>query len=326
VSSVEIKQVSGDEEGLRLDRWFKAHYPILTHALLQKLLRKGQIRVDGARAKSNTRLMPGQKVRIPPLRDASDRRPPQPRPTPLSAEDKSFIEGLVIYEDTDVVALNKPPGLAVQGGSGTSRHIDGLVAALYPNAEKPRLVHRLDKATSGVLLLARSRQAATAIGKALKRREVKKIYWALCAGSPMPPGGTIDAPLQKSGGRGKERMGLAKNDAEDVLSAVTRYATIETAGTELSWVALSPVTGRTHQLRVHMAELGHPIVGDRKYGGEQALAAGFTDGLYLHARSIAFPTMDGKELEIVAPLPPHMEKTWQTLGFGAAPDDPFADQ
>ncbi len=325
MSGVEFKYVAGDEEGLRLDRWFKAHYPVITHALLEKLLRKGQIRVDGARAKSKTRLKPGQKVRVPPLGERADRPRPQSQPAPLTAEDKAFIEDMVIYEDKQIVALNKPPGLAVQGGSRTSRHIDGLIAGLYPHAEKPRLVHRLDKATSGVLLLARSRQTATAIGKALKHHEVTKIYWALVAGSPSPPSGEIDAPLQKSGGRGKERMALADGDSEHALSAITRFAAIETAGSELCWLALSPVTGRTHQLRVHMAELGHPIIGDRKYGGDRAFDSGFADGLYLHARSLAFTNMDGKELEIVAPLPPHMEKTWKTLGFGAAPVDPFAD-
>ena len=324
MNGVEVKSVSTSEAGLRLDRWFKTHYPVLPHGRLEKLLRTGKIRVDGACAKSSTRLQTGQQVRIPPLKDAPLARRLANVQQELSSGDKAFIESLVIYSDNNVIALNKPPGLAVQGGSATRRHIDGLIAALNPSGEKPRLVHRLDKATSGVLLLARSRNAAAALGRALKYRDAKKIYWALVVGVPSPQAGEIDAPLAKSGGAGRERMGVAGRGG-GAKSAHTLYRVIETAAAELAWVALAPLTGRTHQLRVHMAVIGHPIAGDGKYGGARAYQSGVGGGLHLHARSIAIPHPSGGWLEITAPLPEHMAESWKLLGFEEIPSDPFAD-
>jgi len=286
MSGVAIIEVAHGEEGLRLDRWFKTRYPRLTHGRLEKLLRTGQVRVDGARAKANLRLKPGQKVRVPPLEAAAGEAPK--RPALPSRADTAFIESLVIHADDDLIALNKPPGLATQGGSRASRHVDALAAGLAAGGEKPRLVHRLDKATSGVLLLARTRSAAAAIGKALRRREARKIYWALVAGVPSPPEGAIDMALAKGGRPGRERMGPAGEGAEAAKHALTRYRVIETAGEELAFVALWPVTGRTHQLRVHMAAIGHPVIGDSKYGGAAAARPGFERLLHLHARSIAF--------------------------------------
>ena len=324
MSGVEIKQVGRDEEGLRLDRWFKAHYPSLTHGRLEKLLRTGQIRIDGARAKSKTRLKPGQKVRVPPLPSAQEFAT-SPSTAKLSRKDKSFIESLVIYRDDDVIALNKPPGLAVQGGSRTVRHVDALSAAFADRGGgKPRLVHRLDKATSGVLLLARNRRAAAEIAAALKRHEAQKIYWALVAGVPRLDRGDIDLSLAKSGGAGRERVGASRGN--NAKRALTRYRTIEAIGQRLAWLALSPITGRTHQLRVHLAAIGHPIVGDLKYGGEQARQSGIEGGLFLHARSITLPHEGGVNLKISAPLPDHMNVVWSELGLGDGPDEPFAEE
>ena len=323
MSGVEQKRVSDDEDGLRLDRWFKAHYPELAHGQLQKLLRTGQIRVDGARVKAGMRLQSGQSVRVPPMAPVR-RRAESIKP---SKDDAAFIRSLVLYEDADVIALNKPPGLAVQGGTKTHRHIDGMLDALAVDpGEQLRLVHRLDKDSSGVLLIARSRKAAAALGKALKAHQAKKIYWALVVGVPRPEQGAIEAPLVKRGQAGEERVVVAEDGSKEAQHALTHFRVIDTAGRELAWVALWPVTGRTHQLRVHMAAIGHPIVGDGKYGGADAHPGGEIGGrLQLHARRIEIDLPSGKRLEIEAPLPPHMAETWRLLGFEGDPGDAFAE-
>jgi 23S rRNA pseudouridine955/2504/2580 synthase len=318
MSDVQLVEVSSNESGMRLDRWFKTHYPALTHGVLQKLLRKGQVRLDGGRVKANTRLEAGQKVRVPPMRmaETSAKRPiPSPR---LSAADERFIQSLVIYKDNRILAINKPAGLAVQGGTKTSRHIDGLLDGLRFEAnQRPRLVHRLDKDTSGVLLLARDRPSASALGDALKTHEVRKTYWALVNGVPSPQRGEIDLPLVKKGGAQSERMCVAEEYDTGAKHAVTRYAVLEPAGSKLCWAALWPLTGRTHQLRVHMAAIGHPIVADGKYGGSEAHPGGEIEAkLYLHARKIEIANPWGKgALKITAELPDHMRKTWELLGF-----------
>ena len=318
MSDVQLVEVSSNESGMRLDRWFKAHYPALTHGVLQKLLRKGQVRLDGGRVKANTRLEAGQKVRVPPMQMAkTTAKRPIPSPS-LSAADERFIQSLVIYKDNRMLAINKPAGLAVQGGTKTSRHIDGLLDGLrFEENERPRLVHRLDKDTSGVLLLARDRPSASALGDALKTHEVRKTYWALVNGVPSPQRGEIDLPLVKKGGAQSERMCVAEDYDTGAKHAVTRYAVIEPAGSKLCWAALWPLTGRTHQLRVHMAAIGHPIVGDGKYGGSEAHPGGEIEAkLYLHARKIEIDNPSGKgALKITAELPDHMRKTWELLGF-----------
>jgi 23S rRNA pseudouridine955/2504/2580 synthase len=247
--------------------------------------------------------------------------------TKSSKDDAAFIRSLVLYEDADVIALNKPARLAVQGGTKTHRHIDAMLDALAVDpGEQPRLVHRLDKDTSGVLLIARSRKAAAELGKALKTHQAKKIYWALVVGVPRPAQGAIEAPLVKRGQAGGEKVIVADDGSGEARHAVTRYRVIETAGRELSWVALWPVTGRTHQLRVHMAAIGHPIVGDGKYGGAAAHPGGeIGRQLQLHARRIEIALPPRRRLEIEAPLPPHMAETWRLLGFEGDPGDPFDD-
>ncbi|HDO51145.1 MAG TPA: RluA family pseudouridine synthase [Rhizobiales bacterium] len=326
MSDVELVEVASAEAGMRLDRWFRAHYPSIAHGALQKLLRTGQIRVDGGRAKANARLAAGQQVRVPPVKFDAVR--PKAR-RGLSAEDRRFIQSLVIHKDKDILALNKPAGLAVQGGTGTTRHIDKLLDGLqFDASERPRLVHRLDKDTSGVLLLARNRAAASALGDTLKDRAAIKTYWALLKGVPSPRRGEISLRLVKKGGAGAERIHIAEEGEAGAMKAITRYAVIEPAGSKLCWAALWPLTGRTHQLRVHLAAIGHPIVGDGKYGGSDAHPGGDISGkLHLHARKIEIPHPSGGNFRISARLPDHMLKTWKLFGFD--PDlesEPFEDE
>ncbi len=329
MSDVQLVEVDSGETGMRLDRWFRAHYPTLGHGALQKLLRTGQVRVDGGRVKANARLEAGQRVRVPPMRAPGNSRKPVAARTSLSEQDATFIQELVIYRDRHVLAINKPAGLAVQGGTKTSRHVDGLLDGLIFDAdERPRLVHRLDKDTSGVLLLARDRATASALGDEMKSREARKTYWALVNGVPSPQRGELNLPLIKKGGAQSERVQVAEEDEEGAKHALTRYAVIEPAGSKLCWAALWPMTGRTHQLRVHMAAIGHPVVGDGKYGGAEAHPGGEIEArLYLHARKIEISNPSGKGmLKITAELPDHMRKTWGLFGFDPDLDDELGEE
>ena len=325
--------VDKDEAGLRLDRWFKRHYPALGHGPLEKLLRTGQVRIDGKRASAGDRLEAGQAIRIPPqLQGPTGQQPGAPNVSSVSEADRDFMERLVIHEDQAAFVLNKPSGIATQGGSGISRHIDGLLDALQgKKRQRPRLVHRLDRDTSGVLVVARTQPAAAALSESLRRRDARKIYWALTKGVPVPRRGVVRLALAKEAGFGKygqdERMAPANADSEDPKSATTYYAVMGTAANQYAWVALRPVTGRTHQLRAHLAHLGTPIVGDFKYGGEKAQGLGeIEDRLHLHARSIDMAHPEGGRLRATASLPPHMVHAWRLFGFD--PDstaDPFED-
>ena len=321
MSGVATLEIAPEEGVQRLDRWFKRHYPALGHGRLEKLLRTGQIRVNGKRVRAGTRLEPGDIVRVPPLPEGGRERAPR-RPAPPPADtDAEMVRDAVIYRDRDIVALNKPPGLPVQGGSHVARHLDGMLAALrFDAAEAPRLVHRLDRDTSGVLLLARHAGAARELTALFRARDVQKLYWALVAGVPKPAQGRIDAPLAKRQVGAGERV-VATSDGGQ--RAITDYTLIEAAGRRLSWLALMPRTGRTHQLRAHTASVfGHPVVGDGKYGGEAAFPAGFEPRLHLHARALALPRPGGKApLMVTAPLPPHMAAAWRFLGFEPEPAD-----
>lgn len=342
MSGVQTLTVGADEGDQRLDRWLKRHFPQVTQGRIEKACRKGEIRIDGARAKSSTRVEPGQTVRIPPLPEEGDVRPDL-RDERVSPEDAERIRAAVLYRDDHILALNKPVGLASQGGTGQTLHVDALAPALIFDAEEPpRLVHRLDKDTSGVLLMARTRTMAKALTAAFRARDARKIYWAICAGVPNPSMGTIRFGLVKSGPAGHEKMrcihpGEVAKTA-DARHATTDYAVIERLASRAAWVALVPVTGRTHQLRAHMAEIGHPIVGDGKYGGsgQENLGSGWgaqlggdiSRKLHLHARSLMLThPVTGKWLTLVAPLPDHMAKSWETLGWSPsdAPADPFED-
>jgi 23S rRNA pseudouridine955/2504/2580 synthase len=318
----EALTIKDDEADLRLDRWFRRHFPDLQHGRLEKLLRTGQIRVDGKRAKANVRLVPGQTIRIPPgIDQGPSERAERP---PVRETDARFVQSLVLHRDPDVIAINKPPGLAVQGGTGTTRHLDGMLDALrFEAAERPRLVHRLDRDTSGVMLLARSVRAAAQLSEAFRHKSARKIYWALVAGVPRLARGRIDLALAKEGGPAGERV--AADD--DGKRAITLYAIMDKVGDKAAWLALLPLTGRTHQLRVHCAEaLGTPIVGDHKYGGDRADLPGQEIGrqMHLHARTLVLPHPSGGTLAVTAPLPEHMRATWQFFGFDPdSRDDPF---
>lgn len=339
--------VAVDEADLRLDRWFRRHFPEVGHGRLAKWLRTGQVRVDSKRARSGARLVPGQTIRIPPLAPASSasERPSRsaaPSAMPVAEAEAAPLRAAVLYRDDDVIVLDKPAGLAVQGGTGIRRHLDGMLDALrFGAAERPRLVHRLDKDTSGVMLLARNAFAAARLTGAFRGRTVEKTYWALVAGVPRPSQGTIRLALAKTPvktsagtpGAGPEKTTPAAagratgGSATGGRAAVTDYAIVEIAGRSAAWLALRPRTGRTHQLRAHCVALGTPIVGDGKYGGTVAFLPGLASRLHLHARAIALPhPRDGRPLTVTAELPPHMAASWATLGFAAAPDaDPFAD-
>ena len=325
MTQVQSLAVADDEAELRLDRWFRRRFPTLPHGRLEKLLRTGQVRVDGKRAKSNQRLEAGQVVRVPPL-DLVEREGPRPKQREAVSEaDARWIQSLVIHKDADVIALNKPPGIAVQGGTGTTRHLDGLLDALkFGASERPRLVHRLDRDTSGVFLLARNAGAAAKLAEAFRDKTTRKLYWALVVGTPRPARGKIDLALAKEGTERGERVAA---DPEEGRRAVTLYDTVDVAGDRAAWLVLWPLTGRTHQLRVHLTEaLGTPIFGDRKYGGNapSLAATGLGSGLHLHARSIAVPHPGGGTLRVKAELPKHMQETWAYFGFEAKRDpDPF---
>ncbi len=318
MSGVQQIEVAADEDGMRLDRWFALHYPNVPFGRLQKLLRTGQVRVDRGRVKTNTRLEAGQEVRVPPLDDAVVGRP---KPVQADSKDARFIRDLILYEDDEVMVLNKPHGLAVQGGSGTKRHIDGMLQSM-PNkkGEAPRLVHRLDRDTSGCLLVAKTRAAASHLGKVFKTRSARKIYWAVVVGVPKPPQGQISCFLAKRGTDDGEQMVVVENGDEGAQHSMSHYSVTDQAANRFAWVTLKPVTGRTHQLRVHMAQLGNPIVDDPRYfnieNWERPDSLG--QGLHLHARRLALPLPSGKRLDVSAPLPPHMQHTFDTLGFDAS--------
>ncbi|MBF9047890.1 RluA family pseudouridine synthase [Rhodobacterales bacterium LSUCC0031] len=346
MSAVQTLTVATGDGDQRLDRWFRRHFPHIPQGRIEKMCRKGEIRVDGARAKPATRLEVGQTIRIPPLPDTAP--PEAPRPPRISEADAAMMRAAVIWRDDHIIALNKPPGLPTQGGSGHTRHIDGLAEALcFDLPEKPRLVHRLDKDTSGVLLLARTRAAADALTKAFRARDTRKIYWAVTAGVPSPRMGTIryglvKAPGHGKGGEGEKMQVVAPNDVETTEGAkhaITDYAILSALGSRAAWVALVPVTGRTHQLRAHMAAIGHPVVGDGKYGGsgQENLGDGWgaqlggeiSRKLHLHARSITMThPVTGKRMSFTAPLPEHMQRTWDQMEWRVAdvPADPFEDQ
>lgn len=325
MSGVQTIPVAADDGELRLDRWFRRHFPGLGHGRLEKLLRTGQIRIDGKRARAGDRIAPGQLIRVPPLGNDSSAAP---RSEPLAPRprDIAMLQRAVLHRDDDVIVIDKPPGLAVQGGTNTERHLDAMLDALRFDAkERPRLVHRLDRDTSGVLVLARSAAAAAKLAAAFRDKATRKLYWAAVVGLPKPRRGRIDQPLAKLPGPAGERVAP---DEEDGKRAVTYYRTVSHAHDKLAWVALQPVTGRTHQLRAHCAAIGTPILGDGKYGAAAAHPAGVPNArkLHLHARALSLPHPAGGWLVVTAPLPAHMRETWAFFGFDEAEDaDPFAD-
>ncbi|GGX68761.1 pseudouridine synthase [Tateyamaria omphalii] len=342
MSGVQTVTVEAGEGDQRLDRWMKRRFPQVSQGMIEKMCRKGECRVDGGRVKSSTRVEEGQQVRIPPL---PDRPAPVIQKTRISDKDAKMIRDCVIYKDDQIIAINKPSGLPTQGGSGQTKHVDGLAEALtFDLDEKPRLVHRLDKDTSGVLLLARTRAAAKSLTAAMRHHETRKIYWALVAGVPTPylgeiKYGLVKAPGHGRGGEGEKMIAVHPRDIDDTRGAKrahTMYATLYRVASRAAWVAMEPITGRTHQLRAHMAEIGHPIVGDGKYGGSSQENMGdgwgakvggiISQKLHLHARMMRFEQPETRKIiTVTADLPDHMKQSWDTFGWtqDLAAEDPF---
>ena len=315
--------VGHDDDGIRLDRWFRRHLPDTSFNLVSRWARTGQLRVDGARATPGDRLSAGQVLRVPPpevIREAVRTARVKPERAPLSEDQAAFARDMVIHRDAQALVLDKPPGLATQGGTRTTEHVDGLLDALQFEAEgRPKLVHRLDKDTSGALLVARTARAAAFFAKAFSGRSAKKVYWALIVGVPSIEDGMIELPIAKQPGTGGEKMHV---DEENGLPSRSRYRVIERAGNRAAWVELQPFTGRTHQLRVHMAAIGHPIVGDGKYGGPAAfLTGGVSRKMHLHARNIQVDHPDGGKIDVTAPPPHHFAESLTMLGFDSLAGD-----
>ncbi|QAY97437.1 hypothetical protein CWB41_15585 [Methylovirgula ligni] len=329
---------------MRLDRWFKRRLPTLSLSHLNKIVRTGQVRVDGGRVKTATRLAAGQKVRVPPV----DVAPPPAKLQVISEADRRAIRDMILYEDKDLMVLNKPFGLAVQGGSGTKRHIDGMLASLADEkGERPVLVHRLDRDTSGVLLVAKSRGIAAKLGEIFRSRQAQKIYWALVEGVPKPAQGRISLFLAKGEGMGDaradakaqkdrsglEKMRIAKHGDEDAQHSVTYYAVVDKVTPRLAWLSMKPITGRTHQLRAHAEAIGHPIIGDPKYSGAandprrhdpaRQIPDAVEHKLHLLARRLVLPHPRGGTLDVTAPLPPHMQKSFELFGLDVKQYDPI---
>jgi 23S rRNA pseudouridine955/2504/2580 synthase len=318
---VETIEIGTREAGMRLDRWIRLHFPDVTNGYLQKLLRSGQVRVDSRRVEGKERLEAGAQVRVPKVVRTPRTESPIAKAAAEGASkaDREFIEGMILYEDDDVLVLNKPFGIAVQGGSGTKRHIDGILAGMADRfGDRPRLVHRLDRDTTGVLLVAKRRDIAAKLGKTFQTRSAAKTYWALVRGVPHPTQGKIEAALVKASGPDGDRVRKSgPGEQKDAMHATTHYSVVDRAGRKAAWVSLKPVTGRQHQLRVHMELIGHPIVGDNKYdGGLPPAEDNIEPKLHLHARRLIIPHPAGtKKLDVTAPLPAHMAATWDLLGF-----------
>ncbi len=314
--------VGEGEDGIRLDRWLRRRWPHLGQTQIHKLARGGQLRVDGARVKADTRLAAGAQVRVPPLPEGV---PPRSADT-VSPRDAAFARGLALYEDEAVLVLNKPAGLAVQGGTKTLQHIDRLLGAWGEGAGRPRLTHRLDRDTSGVLILGKTAEAAARLTGAFARRKARKTYWALVEGNPHPLQGTIDLPLAKVGVDDRERMVPVEPKDPEGKPAVTDYATVSRAGPRAAWLALAPHTGRTHQLRAHLLAIGHPILGDPKYNTPSSVALSGPLKLQLHARRLVIPHPASGLIDVTAPLGPEMIAGFARFGFeeGEAAADPFA--
>ena len=322
--TVATRAVTDDEADIRLDRWFRRHYPAITQGVIQKLCRTGQVRVNGKRADAATRLEAGQSVRIPPLPQTAPEAAAVEKVYPqLDPRTQKDLERMVLYRDDAVIVLNKPPGLPTQGGPGIIRHLDGMLDGLrFGSEHRPRLVHRLDRDTSGVLVVARTPGVAAKLAAAFRGRDVQKTYWAVVVGRPVPPAGRIESNLVRIEGFRGERVAVAGPYDTETAHAITDYRTLDHAGRKLAWLELSPLTGRTHQLRVHCASITAPILGDLPYGIEHegrnsAVVDGLAEQLHLHAYSLQLPHPDGGSLTVEAELPAHMVTTFRTLGFTA---------
>ena len=304
--------IGEEDDGIRLDRWFKRHRPGTPHALLARWARSGQLTLDGKKADVSDRIAVGQRLVMPVPPVEAEARPAR-KDRPLTEADVALAESMLIHRDASAIVLNKLPGLATQGGAKTEHHVDGLLDALkYDAPGRPKLVHRLDKDTSGALLIARTPRAAAWFAKSFSNRSAKKTYWAIVVGVPDIAQGEIDLPLAKQPGSGGEKMHVHDSG----LASKTRYRVIDRAGNSAAWVELQPLTGRTHQLRVHMAAIGHPIVGDGKYGGKGAFLTGtISRKLHLHSRRLRIDHPDGGVIDVSADVPDHFAASLDALGF-----------
>jgi len=346
--SAENMTVTEDEDGMRLYRWFKRRVPTLSLSHLNKIVRTGQVRVDGGRVKTATRLATGNVVRVPPLK--MDAPAVVAAKHVVSEADIRAVRDMILFEDKDLMVLNKPYGLAVQGGSGMKEHLDGMLQSFAnENGDRPVLVHRLDRDTSGVILVAKNRKMASQLGDVFRSRQAKKIYWALVEGVPNPKQGRISLYLAKGDGMGNDRpaerrtdqdravmekMRVAKHGDEDAQHSVTYYSVVDKVSPRLAWLSMKPITGRTHQLRAHAEAIGHSIVGDPKYGLKpktdprrndplRAIPDGVERKLHLLARRLVLPHPRGGMIDVTAPLPPHMQKSWDMFGFDVKQFDPI---
>jgi len=355
-SKVQILLVTEDEDGMRIDRWFKRRIPTLSLSHLAKVCRKGEVRLSGKRVDTSTRVVAGANIRVPPLAVEGVKAPAVKRPAAVSEADARAIRDMTLIDDRDLMVLNKPFGLAVQGGSGTKVHLDGMLASLAnERGDRPVLVHRLDRDTSGVLLIAKTRKMAADLGEIFRSRSATKIYWAMVEGVPRPAQGRISLYLAKGEAMGDnrpprelkgrhgveerrdiEKMRVAKHGDDDAQHSLTYYATVDKLAPRLAWLSMKPLTGRTHQLRAHAEAIGCPIVGDPKYGHGQEdayrradpnrnLPTGVENKLHLLARRLILPHPKGGILDVTAPLPPHMKKSWDMLGFDVHQHDPIMD-
>ncbi len=341
MSKVTFYNVSFEDQDQRLDRWLKRQFPTINQIKIEKWCRKGEIRINSGRVKPSKRLVLGEVVRVPPIENVE--RSVKHRVKVFSESDVDMIKQTVIYEDCHLLVLNKPAGLAVQGGSGQKdRHVDALSEVFrHDSVEKPKLVHRLDKHTSGILLLAKDRKTAEIMTKSFRSKRVRKIYWALVAGIPKTDVGTVRLSLNKTKlASGLEKM-VSISATEEMnfpnsKRSITDYVVIEKVSQRATWLGLSPITGRTHQLRSHMAAIGCPIIGDTKYGTKEQANSGEGWGaqiggmisrkLHLHARSITFEhPITKQEVFFEADLPTHMAKAWNIFNWNLkwAPRDPF---
>ena len=307
--------IAEDDDGIRLDRWFQRHAPDTSFNIVSRWARTGAVRLDGAKAAPGDRIAAGQTLSFP----EHVPEPATPRPVAavrdvLSTNQVDYIRAMIIHQDQHAIIINKPPGLATQGGTGITTHVDGLLDALqFDMTTSPKLVHRLDKDTSGVLLLARTARAAAFFSKVFASRDARKTYWALTIGVPKVEAGEIDAALSKQPGSGGEKMHV---DPEGGLKSKTRYRVIDRVAGRAAWVEFMPLTGRTHQIRVHAAAIGHPIVGDAKYGGKEAfLTGGISRKLHLHARRLVMDAPDGGKIDVTAEVPAHIGESFTMLGF-----------
>lgn len=321
MSAVQIITIEEGDAGSRLDRWFKRQFPHIPHGRVEKLLRTGQLRVNGKRAKGSFRLEAGQDIRVPPLPEPGEKTPERK----LSEADINFMHAMVIYEDNDLIALNKPSGLAVQGGTNTSRHVDGMLVAFNTERIHARLVHRLDRDTSGVLVVAKNAKSAAWLGKAFQSRLARKVYWGITNGVPRPQKGEVKGFIGKGEGivggvEGREIMVPVRHGTHGAKHARTLYQCPEVGGQRAAWVVMQPLTGRKHQLRMHMELLGTPLVGDTKYTTDREVPGGMAEKLHLHARSLVLPHPDGSEIHITAEMPAHMNRAFDLFGFDAKQD------